>query len=317
MSDATAVLARRLADDWFAGRGACVTWLNHHSALKLLPAGLSSIAPIDYVGIDGLFLHTLLGRRGEGRTSADLVVPQLLPLLRGARIALVGTRRPSLDQAAQVITEDLIADAGSAVVDTRDGYGELPTVGDIAPWLTSCRPDVVIVGLGAVLQEEWAMEVRARLPAGLVITCGGFLDQVHRQNYYPGWAYPLRLNWAVRVAREPRRLWRRYSVEALTALGQRRALRAEIGGLSGFLAYQAVVAERGSERGDRNDTEPPPPGQRRAQRGVRAGAMPRGTVRGRGAAPWASSGGPVTRSEKAMTSSARNVSRWRRSSARS
>ncbi len=247
MPDTTAIFSRRLADDWLAGRATCVTWLNHHSALKLLPAAMSSIDPIDYIGIDGLFLNTLLGGRGPGRTSADLVIPQLLPLLPGARIALVGARRPSLDRAAQVITDSLLADAGSAIVDTRDGYGELPAAEEVTPWLASCRADVVIVGLGAVLQEQWAVEVMARLQTGLVITCGGFLDQVHRHDYYPAWAYPLRLNWAVRVAREPRRLWRRYSIEAVSALQERRTLRAGIGGLPGFIAYQRVVAEAGAD----------------------------------------------------------------------
>lgn len=210
--DATSTFVRQLVHDWSTGRVACVTWLNHHSALSFLAEGLSTIASIDYVGIDGLFLNSLLGCRTEGRTSADQVLPQLLPLLRGARIALVGAERPSLDKAARVIRDDLIAGTGSRIVATLDGFAELPPAEDITRWLASCQPDVVIVGLGAVLQERWAMEVCARLRAGLVITCGGFLDQVHQPNYYPAWAYPLRLNWAVRVAREPRRLWHRYSV---------------------------------------------------------------------------------------------------------
>ncbi len=68
-----------------------------------------------------------------------------------------------------------------------------------------------------MLQEQWALDVAAVLPAGLVLTCGGFFDQIHPARYYPSWAYALRLNWAVRLAREPGRLWRRYSVEALEA----------------------------------------------------------------------------------------------------
>ena len=243
MHDASTALARRLADDWRAGRVACVTWLNHHSALTLAETRMGTIADIDYVGIDGLFLHGLLGHRGDGRTSADLVIPRVLPLLPGARIALVGTDRPSLDRAEQVIVEDLIGDTGSVIVDTRDGYDELPRREEVAGWLESCRPDVVIVGLGAVLQERWAMEVQARLTGGLVITCGGFLDQVHQPRYYPAWAYPLRLNWAVRVAREPRRLWRRYSLEGVEAFRRRHDLRSQIDGLPGFRAYRAAIAD--------------------------------------------------------------------------
>ncbi|MDQ6782873.1 MAG: WecB/TagA/CpsF family glycosyltransferase [Actinomycetota bacterium] len=248
MPDATSAFVRHLAADWCMGRVACVTWLNHHSALSFLSEGLSTISPMDYVGIDGLFLNSILGCRAEGRTSADQVLPQLLPALRGARVALVGTRRPSLDKAAQVISDDLLAGTGSSIVATLDGFSELPRAGEITRWLASCQPDLVIVGLGAVLQERWSMEVCGRLSSGLVITCGGFLDQVHQPNYYPAWAYPLRLNWAIRVAREPRRLWHRYSVEAVTALRLRHAVSTEIAGLPGFCAYRSAITEDGVGR---------------------------------------------------------------------
>ena len=82
--------------------------------------------------------------------------------------------------------------------------------------------ELVVVGLGAPLQDFYALELRA--PGMLVVTCGGWLDQFCAVSYYPSWAYPLRLNWLVRLAREPRRLWRRYSVDALRALRARRAL---------------------------------------------------------------------------------------------
>jgi len=161
--------------------------------------------------------------------------------LAGARIALVGSDRRSVDRAAQVVADDLLA-PGASLVDVRDGYSELPGGDSLAPWMKSCRPDVVIVGLGTVLQEEWALDASAALPAGLVLTCGGFFDQVYQAAYYPPWAYSLRLNWAVRLAREPSRLWRRYSVEALQAINARQRLRTDIGRLPGYSAYRAAVA---------------------------------------------------------------------------
>jgi beta-1,4-glucosyltransferase len=101
---------------------------------------------------------------------------------------------------------------------------------------------VVLVGLGAVRQERWALAVRRRLQTGLVMTCGGFFDQLGLERpYYPAWAYPLRLNWAVRLVREPRRLWHRYTVEAMQAVAGREAFRDGVTRLPGYAAHRAAV----------------------------------------------------------------------------
>jgi beta-1,4-glucosyltransferase len=68
-------------------------------------------------------------------------------------------------------------------------------------------------------------EAAEAMSRGYALTCGGFLDQALQVNYYPAWAYPLRLNWLVRVLREPRRLWRRYTVDAVRAVAARAELR--------------------------------------------------------------------------------------------
>jgi len=243
VNEASVNFAGRLVDDWSSGRVTTGTWINHHGALEHLAAGTTGLARLDYVGVDGLLLTHLLGRTSHERTSADTVLPLLLPQLDGARIALIGSDRSSVDRAAEVITEDLLA-PGATLVDVRDGYSERPQGADLRGWVRSCRPDVVIIGLGGVLQDQWALDVSEVLQAGLVLTCGGFFDQVHQARYYPSWAYTLRLNWAVRLAREPGRLWRRYSVEALEATKVRERLRTRIGGLPGYAAYRAAVTGR-------------------------------------------------------------------------
>jgi hypothetical protein len=81
---------------------------------------------------------------------------------------------------------------------------------------------IAVLGLGAPLQDHYALATAS--PGILVATCGGWLDQFAGDTYYPAWAYPLRLNWLVRLAREPRRLWRRYTIDALRALWSRAAL---------------------------------------------------------------------------------------------
>ena len=51
---------------------------------------------------------------------------------------------------------------------------------------------------------------------GVIITGGSYLDHLAERVYwYPAWVSRVRLGWAYRMAREPRRLWRRYSVDLL------------------------------------------------------------------------------------------------------
>lgn len=233
-------LAVYLHNQWSRDAVTSVTWLNHHSLRVIRGRILATLARFDVIGIDGLLLLRLLGGSARERTSADLVVPRVLPLLRDARVALVGGRLPSLMRSAETISAKFLG-PGSSIVGVRDGFNGLPQGPAIEEWLRSCRPNVVLVGLGAGLQEDWALEACAVLPTGLVLTCGGLFDQLSYDAYYPAWAYPLRINWAVRLAREPRRLWMRYTMEALLALLDQDASRKEIPCLAGFHTHRAVV----------------------------------------------------------------------------
>lgn len=80
--------------------------------------------------------------------------------------------------------------------------------------LNARHPDVLWVGLATPLQQRWVFENRHRIEANVVITCGGYLDHLaERVQWYPRLIYRLNLLWLYRLVREPRRLWRRYSIE--------------------------------------------------------------------------------------------------------
>jgi exopolysaccharide biosynthesis WecB/TagA/CpsF family protein len=206
-------LARLLAADLARGIGGTVTWLNHYSALQSLRAGVP-IDQFDYLGLDGILLCRLV-RSGTSRTSADLLLPALLEQTGGLRIALIGSTAETL----RTVAAKVAAEYGHDVVLMRDGYSELPDPAELRRELQAARVQVAIVGLGAPLQDLYSLALKS--PGVLVMTCGGWLDQFAGGTYYPAWAYPLRLNWLVRLAREPRRLWRRYTVDAVRAFRAR------------------------------------------------------------------------------------------------
>jgi exopolysaccharide biosynthesis WecB/TagA/CpsF family protein len=216
------------------GTGGTVTWLNHHSALRSLRADVP-LEEFDYLGLDGIFLCKLVGSSAP-RTSADLLLPVLLERSRYLRIALIGSTAETL----AAVSAKIETEYGHRVVLARDGYAGLPEPADLRRELLRAGAELVVVGLGAPLQDFWALELRT--PGTLVVTCGGWLDQFTAAAYYPSWAYPLRLNWLVRLAREPRRLWRRYTVDAVRALAARSALVAFVTG-RGARPLLAAAAE--------------------------------------------------------------------------
>lgn len=76
----------------------------------------------------------------------------------------------------------------------------------------STRPDVVWVGLGTPRQDVFVHQFRDRLSATLVAVGAAFDFLAGAQRQAPAWMQGWGLEWAYRLAREPRRLWCRYLI---------------------------------------------------------------------------------------------------------
>jgi N-acetylglucosaminyldiphosphoundecaprenol N-acetyl-beta-D-mannosaminyltransferase len=77
--------------------------------------------------------------------------------------------------------------------------------------INSCRPDVVWVGIGVPKQEKWMAEMRPSLEAPVLVGVGAAFDfHAGLVPQAPDWIQDAGLEWAYRLAHEPRRLWRRY-----------------------------------------------------------------------------------------------------------
>lgn len=71
---------------------------------------------------------------------------------------------------------------------------------------------VVWVGTGQPLQEQWMHRVRADLSAPLLVGVGAAFDfHAGLVRQAPPWMQRNGLEWTYRLFREPRRLWRRYA----------------------------------------------------------------------------------------------------------
>lgn len=203
--------------------GFSATWLNHYSALN---ADWDAVRNVDFVGVDGTLLQLLLARSGITvmRTSADLALPELLAheTLRGARLALIGGAIGVAQKAGDRLRQN--------VVFVIDGYHGLKTLLDEPADLIMAQPEIVLIGVGAGLQDRVAVDIAQLLPNSAVFTVGGWLDQLAlRPQYFPPLIHRLRIGWLWRVIHEPKRLIRRYTLDAFSAVVRRRQLTAQLG----------------------------------------------------------------------------------------
>jgi N-acetylglucosaminyldiphosphoundecaprenol N-acetyl-beta-D-mannosaminyltransferase len=151
---------------------------------------------------DGVGIVMALRRRGhpvQQRVTGIDLLRAYAPIAaeRGHRIALCGAAPGVAAQAAQEL--------GPAVVASDSGDPDAAT----ADRLAAARPDVVCAAYGHGAQERFLAEHLPRIGAAVGIGVGGALDvRAGRVRRAPGVVQAAGMEWAWRLAREPRRLRR-------------------------------------------------------------------------------------------------------------
>ncbi len=175
--------------------------------------------------------------------ASDRVVPLVdsMPLSLGARLLGHGrTGRAPGPDVFEAAAERAVADGTSffllggghgVVEELRDAlvarHPGLRIVGTATPpfgdWsedetsslieaVRASEADVVWVGVSAPRQEKWAVANIDRLGRPVVCVGAAFDFLSGRKARAPRWVRTLGMEWAFRLATEPRRLWRRYLV---------------------------------------------------------------------------------------------------------
>jgi N-acetylglucosaminyldiphosphoundecaprenol N-acetyl-beta-D-mannosaminyltransferase len=87
-----------------------------------------------------------------------------------------------------------------------------PELDEVAARINASGADVVWVGTGQPKQEKWMATMRGRLDAPILGGVGAAFDfHAGTLPQAPPWMQRAGLEWSYRLAREPRRLWRRYA----------------------------------------------------------------------------------------------------------
>jgi N-acetylglucosaminyldiphosphoundecaprenol N-acetyl-beta-D-mannosaminyltransferase len=165
-------------------------------------------------GMPVVWAANLLGERLRGRVYG----PDLMRLhcadaaARGLRIWLYGGHD---DEALVALTANLRRDhPGIRIVGGASPPHRRPTAAEdreTAARINADAPDVVWVGIGMPKQELWMARMRPLLDAPVLCGVGAAFDfHADRVSQAPRWMRRSGLEWAYRIAQEPRRLLPRY-----------------------------------------------------------------------------------------------------------
>jgi N-acetylglucosaminyldiphosphoundecaprenol N-acetyl-beta-D-mannosaminyltransferase len=218
-------LTARVAELVRSGRQAVVAHHNLHSA-ALCRRDMRLRAfyrDADVVHADGMALVVaarLLGRplrRAHRTTYADWIGPLIAAAARERWRVFVLGGSPGVSARA---AERLRALHPALAIESADGYFEPAGTPLVVEKIRAFAPHLLFVGMGMPRQELWIREWQEELPACVVLPCGACFDYVAGVVPTPPRILGRTgLEWLYRLAREPRRLWRRYLVEPWSLVG--------------------------------------------------------------------------------------------------
>lgn len=137
---------------------------------------------------------------------------------RGRSIFLLGARPGVADEVKQRMTA---LNPGLKVAGTHHGYFDKRESAPVVEQINRSGADILLVAFGAPAQERWIAEHRHQLQVPVAMGVGGLFDFYSgRIPRAPKVVRDMYLEWAWRLAMEPRRMWRRYLVGNFTFMGR-------------------------------------------------------------------------------------------------
>jgi N-acetylglucosaminyldiphosphoundecaprenol N-acetyl-beta-D-mannosaminyltransferase len=173
-----------------------------------------------YVHIDGMpivWLCRLLGIRASAEhrvTLLDLIWPLLeLAERRGYRVYLLG----GTDSVAQSAARTVAARLPRLALRAHHGFfsdGDAGEATSVVADIRAFETDLLLIGLGMGRQEKWILAHAPSISPASVVTVGACMEYLAGAvRTPPRWLGPLGLEWLFRLVENPKRFWRRYTVE--------------------------------------------------------------------------------------------------------
>ncbi len=214
-----------IADHLLSQRKASVFFINAHCAnIRAKDRQYrATLARADFLLPDGIGVELAAKMRGHHLT-ANLNGTDLVPVLlrraatQGLSVFLLGgtpgTAQRAADRLAHLIP-------GLRVAGTRDGFGQAQDEAACVHAINACDADIVLVALGVPRQELWIDRNGKQLNAKLVLGVGALFDFLAGNvSRAPAAVRRVKLEWAWRLAMEPRRLAKRYVLGNFTFMAR-------------------------------------------------------------------------------------------------
>lgn len=189
-------------------KGKIYTFLNPVSYLIALD-NKSLFAAFDGIFADGSILVSAIKQiygRKVIRRSFDMtsIAPKLLQYAEenSKTLYIVASKQEQIERAVEILKGryQRLKFAGY-----RNGYFiSEAEMDDEVERIMILNPDFLIVGMGALVQEQFLLKVKSAGFKGIGFTCGGFIHQTSNNviDYYPGWVDRMNVRFLYRMYKE-------------------------------------------------------------------------------------------------------------------
>jgi N-acetylglucosaminyldiphosphoundecaprenol N-acetyl-beta-D-mannosaminyltransferase len=163
-------------------------------------------------GVPVVWAARLLGHVVPERVNGTDLMEALLARAeeRGWSVYLLGSRQEVL---ADLLAELARRHPNLQVAGARHGYFSAAEEDEVVSSIAAAGPDILFIALETPQKELFQARHRAALGVPFTMGVGGSFDVIAgRRRRAPRWAQRAGLEWAFRLAQEPRRLAGRYAV---------------------------------------------------------------------------------------------------------
>ena len=193
----------------FETKGKVYTYLNPVSYLTALDnKGL--FGQMDGIFADGgLLVKAVKMVYGKQVTRRSFDMTSMAPELfvyaaeHGKTIYIVASKQKQVEKAVEIFCERY---PEAKFAGYRNGYfSSEEEMDEEARHICEVKPDFLIVGMGALMQEKFLLKVKKAGYQGIGFTCGGFIHQTSKNeiDYYPAWVDKTNLRFVYRMWKEP------------------------------------------------------------------------------------------------------------------
>ena len=121
----------------------------------------------------------------------------------GKTIYYVASKQEEVELAVMMFRKRF---TGVNICGYRNGYfANEDEMDEEAKHIVEANPDFLVVGMGAIKQDEFLLRVKRAGFRGVGFTCGGFVHQTanNKTEYYPQWIDRMNLRYLYRMYKEP------------------------------------------------------------------------------------------------------------------